>query len=781
MVRRTRLLYPVCLVLASVLVPLASASELPERLSLEWIHGEEVSDITATASYRFVDGGGLLRYDDRLPEEERTIEILDPETGRVLTKVDPVKALASLDELLGGGDEEAEGEKAGDAKQEEEEAEELGLPSAISPGGTHGLYGKKGDLFLLDFATSTFERLTETDGREEAARFSPDGARLAFVRDNDLYVVSLETKKEKRLTKDGSETTLNGTLSWVYWEELFGRRDRGYLFSPDGAQIAYFQFDESPVDVMTYVDPDPAATRVIRQRYPKAGTTNPRVRAGVVDVKDGKTTWIDLGTYPYEYLARLVWLPDGERLVAQTLDRSQENLDLFLVEAGSGKARHLFRETDPAWIDVHDDLIFLDDGKRFVWASDREGHSHLFLYELTGEGARLVRALTQGDWSVSGGARRASGLGGTIAVVDEERGALYFMGKKKSHLETHLYRVGLDGTGLEQVTEAAGSHSTRWSHDGKYFLDAHSGLERPSSTDLRRADGALVRTLIEPSREIADHFGFSKPELITVQAEDGFELPAIVLKPHDFDPQQVYPAVVNIYGGPASPVVRNRWYGSLYDHLLTAEGFLLFYVDPRTSTAMGKPTTRLLLRDFYSDRETNDIVAGVRWLKTLDYVDADRVGITGWSGGGTTTVAAMSRTKEFRAGIAGAGVYNWFLYDTIYTERYMKHPDDNAEGYEKNDLVETVGNLHGRLLLLHGTYDDNVHPQNTWQLVDELIESGIVFDLGVYPMRKHGFRDDEARLHRDKTRFEFWQRELGPDSEPLQLEKDTAGEDSAGR
>ncbi|MCG8460642.1 MAG: S9 family peptidase, partial [Holophagales bacterium] len=663
-----------------------------------------------------------------------------------------------------GGDTEEGAEDA-------EEEEELGQPFAVTADGKIGLYRHHGDLFALDLESSTYRRLTDHSGREEAVRLSPDGSRLAFVRDNDLHTVSVAGGKETRLTHTGTDTVLNGTLTWVYWEELFGRRDRGYGFSPDSSKIAFFQIDEAPVDVMTYVDPRPSATKVIHQRYPKAGTVNPRVRAGVVDLESRDITWIDLGTYPYEYLVRLVWLPSSDGLIVQTLDRAQENLDLFLADAATGRVRHLFRETDEAWIDVHDDLIFLEDGRRFVWVSARDGDDQLFLYELPapseveGEvGARLLRQLTSGTGGVSSGARRGDGLGGAVAAIEEDGeggGWVYFMGKMESHLENHLYRVALDGEGVERLTRQEGSHRTTWSADGRFFLHAHSSLGRPSSTELRRRDGGKIRTLIEPSHELAQHFEFPRPELLTVKAADGTELSALLAKPKGFEPSKRYPAIVRIYGGPAAPVVSNRWRGSLFEQLLLQEGYVLFSVDPRTSTARGKSVTRGLLKDFYGERETADLLDGVKWLKEQPFVDGERIGITGWSGGGTTTVAAMTRSREFRAGVAGAGVYDWHLYDTIYTERYMKHPERNKEGYGNNNLVEKAGDLHGRLMLIHGTYDDNVHLQNTWNLVDSLIDAGIVFDLVIYPMRKHGFRDDESRLHRDKTLLDFWSRELG--------------------
>ncbi len=757
MSRFARMIASVCL-LGFAAMAFGETNALPDKLTVEWIHSKEARQLSATPALHFA-GANLMMYDRRLPEAERTIEIIDPKSGDVLVRVDRDKALASLDELM--PDAKSSGGQGDGENSDDEEDRELEWPGVVSADGMHGIYIKSGDIFLLDVAASTFTRLTESDDKEKSARFSPDGKTIGFIRDNDLYVLDVASGKEKRLTRDGSETTLNGTLSWVYWEELFGRSDRGYEFSPDSKRIAFLQFDDSPVDVMTFVDPRPNGTKVIRQRYPKAGTTNPRVRAGIIDLASKKTTWIDLGTNPYEYIARLVWRPDGSSLVVQTMDRAQQNLDVFLADAATGKVRHLFRDTDDAWIDVHDDMVFLDGGQRFLWVSSRKGQGHIFLYEITETGARVVRQLTSGDWSVIESASRPNGTRGAIAAVDEDKKLVYFMSGRKSHLEGHLERVGLDGKGLAQVTTDEGSHSTSWGTRSDIFIDNHSSFTRPSALDLRTSDGKLVRRVNETSDEVATHFGFSPTELITVKADDGFELSATIQRPMDFDASKRYPVIVNVYGGPASPRVRNRWAGSLSDQLLCQEGYLLFTIDPRTSTLMGKPTTRLLLRNFYGEKEAADIVAGVRWLKTQPYVDPERVGVTGWSGGGSTTLSVMTRSEEFRAGIAGAGVYDYRLYDTIYTERFMKLPEDNVEGYKGAEWVSRVDKLHGRVLLIHGTYDDNVHPQNTWRLVDALEKAGVVFDLAMYPMQKHGFRGEEVRLHLDKTRIEFWKRELG--------------------
>ena len=435
--------------LALLLPATGGASDLPEKLTLNWMLSAEPGKIGGNPSYGFA-ANDLLRYDTTKPKEERTIELLDPESGKVILAVDRAKALDSLAELL--GQEKASG-LTGD------KAKELGNPRNLSRDGRHAIYSRKGDLFVLDFASSTFSRLTDGSGQERGAQFSSDGSKVAFLRDNDLYVVDVESKKEKRLTHDGSETTLNGTLSWVYWEELFGRRDRGFVLSPSSNKIAYLQFDDTGVDIMTFIDPDPNTTRVIEQRYPKAGTANPKVRAGIVDLESGETTWVNLGSFPHEYLVRLVWLPDGQQLVTQTMDRAQQNIDLFLTDAETGEVSHLFRETDEAWVDVSDDLVFIEDGKKFLWVSSRAGHAHIYLYEIADGTAQLVRQLTQGDWSVTGGARRGDGMGGAIAAVDEKNGRVYFMARKESYLESHLYSVGLDGQNLQLETPLSGSQS----------------------------------------------------------------------------------------------------------------------------------------------------------------------------------------------------------------------------------------------------------------------------------------------------------------------------------
>ncbi|HET9480951.1 MAG TPA: S9 family peptidase [Candidatus Polarisedimenticolia bacterium] len=721
----------------------APASGAPERLTLDWIFSDEGKNAASVPDRAWLDTGIALLYDHRPARPERTIESFDPATGARRRLFDAAKALARMNELLSPGT----------------PFEEVGWPEALDPKGRWVAWEKDDDILLLDLATSRFETAAATDGIEKSARFSPDGRMLAFVRANDLYVRDLEARTEKRLTTDGSPTLLNGTLSWVYWEEIFGRADRGYTWSPDSKSIAYFQTDESGVGLMSFVDFAPNIPRVIHQRYPKAGEANPRVRAGVVDIERALTTWVDLGVYPYEYLSRVSWLPDSRRLAVQTLDRSQTRLDLFFADAATGRVAHVLRETDDGWVNRHDDLHFLKKHDRFVWASERDGFAHLYLYDMDG---KLVRQITRGDW-----ATRASGgmfwLRQAVAHIDEQSDRIYFTGLEKSSIERQLYRIRLDGSGMERLTREDGTHAILFRPDGAFYLDAFSAVDRMPSLVLRRPDSDVSSTVAAPGPDLARRFDLPARELFTIAAKDGFKLPAMILKPRSFQPKRKHPAVLYVYGGPSAPTVSNAWGGGARDNfhrLLAQEGYIILQVDNRAASAIGKRFENLIVGDGYGRTELSDLLDAVAWLKDQPYVDADRVGIWGWSGGGSHTLQAMTQSREFRAGVAVAAVTDWRYYDTVWAEAFMKRPQDNPEGYDRTAHAARAKDLHGRLLLVHGTYDDNVHPQNAWRFADELVKAGITFDMMIYPMRKHGITDDAAQKHLFATMREFWLKNL---------------------
>lgn len=711
-------------------------------ITVDWIYSDESAQPSALPSHAWLPDGTAIIYDIRQPAEKRTFERLNPETGSRTPMLDAQKAMTSLRALLTKG----------------EVPDALPWAAAFNNTGQLALYLFGGDIYLLDMARSQFSRVTETAAEEKSANFSPDGRRLAFVRDNDIYVYDIAANSETRMTRDGSETTLNGTLSWVYWEEVFGRRDIGYWWSDDSQAIAYLQTNESPVGTSYYVDFEPQYPRLIKQRYPKAGTPNPVVRVGVVEVNQAKTTWLDLDPKSYEWVVRVKWLPDNKRVSVQTMNRAQTELSLYLADRRSGRTSPLLKETDKAWVNLHDDLFFLPDGKHFIWSSERTGYAHLYLYTMEG---RLVNQITKGNWATHSAGGGVFWLRRAVAAIDEKNGWLYFTALEKSSIERHLYRIRLDGTGMERLTKEDGTHLISFSPDARYYFDTYSNISTLPSLTLRGATGEAKLTLAAPRPELLAQFDIQYPELLTIPAADNFAMPAQLLKPKNFDPAKRYPVIIYVYGGPSAPSVSNAWkFSNYFDQMLLREGYLVLYVDNRSATAISNTLEKAGNGQMYGVSELNDLLSAVKWVKSQPFVEPGRVGVWGWSGGGTFTLLAMTHSKEFKAGIAVAAVTDPFYYDTKWAEAIMKLPADNPEAYKKTSLNNVAKDLHGRLLLVHGTYDDNVHIQNAWKFADELIKAGKMFEMMIYPMRQHGISDRPARIHLYKTMLEFWKRNL---------------------
>jgi len=719
----------------------ARAAEVAE-VTVEWMYSDEGENATRMPQLAWAGDGTLLLLDERRAEGDRCLERVDPRRGTRAPALDCAAALASLSVQVG----------------EDAAPKALSWPDDLDRAGRQALYTVADDLFVLDLAASRFRRLTRTPAAETVGSFAPDGSRVAFVRDNDLWVAELASGVEHRLTADGAATVRNGELSWVYWEEVFDHEAKGYWWSPDSSSIAFLRSDESAVSELLWPDFRPAVPQVHRQRYPKAGGINPRVSLGVVRAGGGGTVLVAAEQMPAEYVLGVGWTPDSRHVAVQVSDREQTRLDLYLVARADGSARRVLSDPDEAWVNQHE-LQFLADG-RFVWSSERDGHTHLYLYAADGT---LLGQLTSGDWSVrSHDSFYGEALGSTW--VDEAEGTVYFTGRRESPLEWHLYRVGLDGRGLERVTREPGVHRVSFSPDRASWTDLHSGHCAPPSLTLRRRDGGSIP--VAASREgLLQAFGWQCPELLTVPADDGTPLQVRLVRPKPFDPARRYPAILYIYGGPSAPVVRDSFTYSFarnaeFDQILAARGYVVMNVDPRSATAASKRDQDRVVGRVWSDLELADMLAGVRWLKAQPWVDGGRVGVWGWSGGGTSTLLLMTRSREFKAGIAIAGNYDWAWYDTKFAEAYMKTPAGNPEGYAHTSLVARAKDLHGRLMLVHGTYDDNVHPQHTWAVVDELIKAGKPFDLMMYPMRKHGIDDRPARIDLYTRMLEFWQRHL---------------------
>lgn len=732
------------LILAGLFIVLSlnpAFAQSSEKLSVEWIYSDARRSVEAIPRYQWLANNTALMFDSRKPEGERPFQILNPKNGKIKPATDIAAAQKSLATL----------------RDKEDDLNMLRWPDALDAHGKHALFVIEDDLYLLNFKKSAFQRITATEAKEKSARFSPDGKKIAFVRNNDLYAYFIEDGSERRLTEGGSETVLNGTLSWVYWEEIFGRRDIGYWWSNDSKSIAFLQSDESAVTLMHYVDFEPVEPRLIKQRYPKAGTENPLVHIGLVDIdKPADPLWLEVGDF--EYVIRVQWMNDNQRLAIQTMNRAQTDLKLLYVHRRTGKGNHILTESDPGWVNINDDLYFLKNSRHFLWQSERDGYAHLYRFNSAG---KLENQITKGEWAL-----RSSGgvfwMRQSVTAIDEEKEQVYFTALKKSSVERHLYRINFDGSGLTRISKADGVHRITFSPNGKYYFDNFSTHKTMPSLSLYDRSGKLKQVIAAPQTERLKAFNLQYPELFSIPAADGFAMPAEILKPADFDPNKKYPLIYYVYGGPSAPTVFNAWRGtSLYfDNLLLQQGYLVVRFDHRSATAISKILENRLAGMMSGPTEIEDIAAGIKWLKSQPYVDADRVAIWGWSGGGSFTLNAMTNTREFKAGIAVAAVTDWHYYDTKWAEFGMKRPQDNPEGYKKTSFIRSAKNLHGRLLLVHGTYDDNVHPQNAWRFIEEMIQHNIRFEMMFYPMRKHGIVDDPARIHLYNTMLEFWDRNL---------------------
>jgi len=562
-------------------------------------------------------------------------------------------------------------------------------------------------------------------------KISPDGRYVSFVRDHNLWLVGVADGKERRVTQGGTEEIRKGELDWVYPEELDIKT--AYWWAPDSSAIAFLEMDERKVSQYPLVDFSSPSGEAEMERYPAAGGANPIVHIFVASLNDGATRAMDTGAETDIYIPRVNWLTDAKHIAIQRLNRTQTTLDLLIADTATGKTRTVLSENDSNWINVSDDLTLLRDGKRFLRSSERSGYRHLYLFDFEG---RQLAQLTKGEWEVS-----------AADVIDEAKDLVYFTATQKSPLERHLYCVALDGTGLTRITKDEGTHTAVLAPNAAAFYDTYSNAAAPPRQDLYRADGTHIAAINENKiAELADYH-LSPMEFITVKSRDGVELNASIIKPPDFNPQKKYPALVYTYGGPHAQVVRNAWGGAnfLWHELMAQKGYIIFSLDNRGSAGRGHAfETPLHFR--MGAQELSDQRDGAQYLKSLPYVDANRIGIWGWSYGGHMTLHAMFEAgDDFKAGFAGGPVTDWRYYDTIYTERYLGLPQKNEKGYQDSSPVKYAAQLKGKLLIAHGTGDDNVHFANTLSVINDLIEAGKYVEVLAFPGRGHGVGDPPAR------------------------------------
>jgi dipeptidyl-peptidase-4 len=617
------------------------------------------------------------------------------------------------------------------------------------------LFSIENDLYAYSFGPDRAVRLTSTPGAELVPSFSPDGALVGFVRGNDLYAVDISTQRERRLTMDGADKILNGVLDWVYEEEIYGRGERrAYWWSPDSSRLAFLRLDDRPVPSYVTVDDIPYDQVVEHWDWPKAGDPNPIATLGVAGVEGGAVSWVNTDRYPAadRLIVAVGWTPDSRHVVYHVTNRIQTWLELNTASLATGETRRLIREKSPAFLDPSDyePPTWLSDGS-FLWSSDTSGWKHLFHFKADGT---LIRQITNGKWEMR-----------TLHGIDPASGWIYFSGTERSHIGGDVYRIQMSGSRLERLSQVAGSHSARFSPTFSYYVDTWSDVNTPPQVRLHRADGAELRVIEANRVTMLDQFALSRPEFLQVTSRDGFVMEAMMIKPPNFDPTRRYPVYQFTYAGPHAPQVRNSWRGSegMYHQLLAQKGIIVWICDNRTASGKGAESTWTVYRNF-GELELKDIEDGVAYLKKQPFVDAARIGIHGWSFGGYMTSYALTHSTSFAMGIAGGTVSDWRDYDTVYTERYMGTPADNPDGYRKSSPRWAARDLHGALMLIHGSIDDNVHVANTMQFIYELQKAHKPFRLMLYPKSRHGITDPALSKHMRTTMLAFVLEHLKPGS-----------------
>ncbi|RXS41621.1 S9 family peptidase [Idiomarina sp. 29L] len=610
-----------------------------------------------------------------------------------------------------------------------------------------------GDYWVLNRSNNELKQLggNAPESTLQFAKFNPQGTRVAYVMQNNIYVQDLNNFRINKLTNDGSDTIVNGTFDWVNEEEFFLRD--GFRWSPDGQHIAYWQLDTEGTPVFTMINNTDELYPTLKEfPYPKVGETNAAMRIGVMPASGGKTQWMDIPGDPRQhYLVRMQWAGNSKQLLIQQLTRKQHINRAFIANIDSGSAQELLRESTDSWAEYVDDIHFLNNGKEFTWLSERSGYRHIYrVYRDSGR----ISAITRGNWDVV-----------DVLRVNEADGWVYFIASPETPLERYLFRASLDGSGrLERLTpDMDGTHSYSISQDAKYAEHTFSAVNQvPVTTMISLPDHKVIRTVVDNNdvQKAVKNVEKQPVEFFRVEARDGLELDGYIMKPTDFDPSKEYPILFYVYGEPWGQTVANRWGGSLYlwHTMLTQQGYIVASIDNRgTKSPRGFDWRRSIYKNLgvVTVRDQYDALQQI--LERWDFIDESRVGIWGHSGGGSQTLNALFRYPDaYDMGMALAPVPDLTLYDTIYQERYSGLLPESAERYKETSAITHAENLEGDLLLVHGTGDDNVHFQGSERLVNELIKHGKQFEFFAYPNRSHGIYEGEGTtLHLRTMMTEF--------------------------
>jgi len=612
------------------------------------------------------------------------------------------------------------------------------------------------EYYVWNSVTNELKELS-SKGRQQVATFSPDGERVAFVRDNNIFIKSLKFGTESQVTFDGKKNEIiNGIPDWVYEEEF--SYNKAFAWSPDSKFLAYTRFDETDVKKFSITmfkgeypslnenEQDPST---YTYKYPKAGQKNSLVSVHVYELKSKTTIAADLGEDPDIYIPRLKWTADGEDLAIMRLNRRQNVLDVLLTNPFTGDTRSFFTEKNDRYIseDFLDDFIFLPDNDYFVVNSERNGYSHLYLYDRQGF---LIRQLTDGKFDVT-----------DFYGFDSKKKIFYYQAAKESPLRREVYSISLDGKKEEKLSSKEGINKAEFSSGFKYYINYFSNTETPNTVTLHSNDGKLIR-ILEDNKKLLDKvagYTISPKEFFTFTTSEGIMLNGWMIKPPDFDPSKKYPVVMTQYSGPNSQQVLDTWSVDWYNYL-AQQGFVVACVDPRGTGARGedfRKVTYLQLGKYESD----DQIEAAKYLGTLPYTDKSNIAIWGWSYGGFMSLLCLEKGGDiFKAGIAVAPVTHYKFYDSVYTERYMRTPKENPDGYNDNSPMKNPRGITGRLLIIHGSADDNVHLQNTMEFTEELVQAGVPFDMAIYTNRNHGIYGGNTRLHLYQKMTDFLENQL---------------------
>jgi dipeptidyl-peptidase-4 len=733
-----------------------STQQTDEQLSIERIYSSPSLNGQTPKSLKFSPDGTRVTY---LQGKSDDLNRYDLWEYNLKSKEN--KLLVDSQALFSGTEVLSNEEKA---RRERQRIYGFGIMEyTFSNDGSALLFPLNGDIYYYHLATKTAKRLTETTAFETDVKFSPKGNYVSFIRGENIFVLNIKKGTEKQLTADGGSNNIkNGMSEFVAQEEM--ARMTGYWWAPDEKHIAFLRVDESPVKIVVRNEIYAEKIELIEQRYPATGTNNVNIQLAVTDIKGKKTRFIELdeaqggtskGNKNDFYLPRVQWLPDSKNLSYQWQSRDQKTLKLKTYNLKKRKQKTLLTEQSDHWLNLHKDLVFLSDNKSFIWASERDGYKHLYHFSNKG---KLISQLTKGEWVVD-----------SIKHVDEDNGLIYFTGRADTPLERHLYRVPLSGKSPEHVARISkrnGFHSINFSKDSKSYIDSFSNITTPKQVSLHQANGDHI-TWLEENKVTKDHpispyyNDLIQPKFGTLTASDGkTDLYYKLYKPNNMAPGKKYPVIVRVYGGPHAQLVKNSWQGADMTQYMLQQGYIVFQLDNRGSNHRGTAFEFPIYEEL-GDVEVTDQRTGVEYLHSLEFVDKERIGIFGHSYGGYMSLMAMFKAGDyFKAGVSGAPVTDWLLYDTHYTERYLNHPEVNADGYDKSSVFPYASGLNGPLMIYHGMADDNVLFTNTTKLIKTLQDESKLFELMTYPGSKHSMRGKKVKIHLNKTIMDFFDRKF---------------------